>query len=91
MPRAATLPRLERLDLLASRLKSGEPITVAEIADEFGVSTRTLFRDVDILRQRGLPIEADRGRGGGIRLHRHWGVGRLALSYREAVELLVSL
>lgn len=91
MSRAGTLTRLERLDLLASRLKAQEPMTVAAIAEEFGLSRRTLFRDLAILRDRGLPIEADRGRGGGIRLHRTWGIGRLTLSYREAVELLVSV
>lgn len=66
-------------------------MTVATVAAELGVSPRTLFRDIAVLRARGLPVEADRGRGGGVRLARHWGVGRLALSYREAVELLVSL
>ncbi len=91
MPRTSTIDRLSRLDLLSSRLKAEEPMTVDAIATEFGVSRRTLFRDVAILRDRGLPIEADRGRGGGIRLHRTWGIGRLTLSYREAVELLVSL
>jgi predicted DNA-binding transcriptional regulator YafY len=38
-----------------------------------------------------LPIDADRGRGGGVRLHWSWGIGRVALSYAEAVDLLVSL
>ncbi len=66
-------------------------MTVAGLAAEFGMSPRTLFRDIAVLRARGLPVEADRGRGGGIRLDRHWGVGRLALNYREAIELLVSL
>jgi predicted DNA-binding transcriptional regulator YafY len=66
-------------------------MTVAGVAEELGVSRRTLFRDIALLRERGLPIEADRGRGGGIRLERYWGVGRLNLSYREAVELLISL
>lgn len=91
MSRAGTIGRLERLDLVASRLKAEEPMTVAALAAEFGISPRTLFRDLAILRERGLPIEADRGRGGGVRLHRMWGIGRLTLSYREAVELLVSL
>jgi len=66
-------------------------MTVAAIAQELGVSARTLARDVAILRDRGLPVEADRGRGGGIRLHRLWGIGRLTLNHREAVVLLVSL
>ncbi len=89
--RASTGDRLSRLDLLASRLKADEPMTVAALAAEFGISSRTLARDIAILRDRGLPVEADRGRGGGIRLHRTWGIGRLTLSYREAVDLLVSL
>ena len=91
MIRASASDRLDRLDLLASRLKSDEPMTLAALAGEFGVSVRTLARDVALLRERGLPVEADRGRGGGLRLERHWGVGRLSLTYREAVDLLVSL
>ncbi|MFM2355865.1 MAG: hypothetical protein RLZZ528_1601 [Pseudomonadota bacterium] len=91
MDRDSTPERLRRLDLLASRLKADEAMTVAGLAAELGVSPRTLFRDIAILRDRGLPVEADRGRGGGIRLHRTWGIGRLTLSYREAVDLLVSL
>lgn len=91
MNRASTPNRLERLDMLASRLKAEEPMTLGGLAFEFGVSVRTLARDLAILRERGLPVETDRGRGGGVRLDRHWGVGRLFLTYREAVDLLVSL
>lgn len=91
MTRASTLSRLERLDLLATRLKSDEPLIMKDIAEEMAVSVRTLSRDIAILRERGLPVEADRGRGGGVRLHWRWGIGRMALSYREAVDLLVSL
>lgn len=91
MPHTSLQGRLERLDLLATRLKADEPMTVAELANEFGISSRTLSRDLALLRERGLPIEADRGRGGGVRLNRMWGIGRLSLSYREAIELLVSL
>ncbi|RWA69604.1 MAG: WYL domain-containing protein [Mesorhizobium sp.] len=91
MPRASARSRLDRLDLLASRLKADEPMTIAEIASELGISARTLARDLEILRERGLPVESDRGRGGGVRLHRTWGIGRVTLTYREAVDLLVSL
>ncbi|WP_299621526.1 YafY family protein [Pelagibius sp.] len=91
MQRASTLTRLQRLEFITSRLKSDEPLTVRAIAEELGISERTLYRDVALLRERGLPIEADRGRGGGIRLHRTWGVGRMQLDYREAIDLLISL
>lgn len=91
MTRASAANRLDRLDLLASRLKADEPMTMSGLAEEFGVSLRTMARDIALLRDRGIPVEADRGRGGGVRLERHWGVGRLSLTYREAVDLLVSL
>ena len=39
---------------------------MAELAAELGVSVRTIRRDVAALRRRGLDIEGERGRGGGI-------------------------
>lgn len=83
--------RLQRLELITARLKSDDSLVVSDLANEFGVSVRTLTRDIQLLRDQGLPIDADRGRGGGVRLHWSWGIGRIALNYSEAVDLLVSL
>ncbi len=91
MGRAETMLRLERLDMLTGLLKSGDSHTAATLADELDVSARTLMRDLNILRRKGYPIETDQGRGGGVRLHRHWGLGRLQLNYREVIDLLLSL
>lgn len=91
MGRAKTFLRLERLDVLTGLLKSGECHTAAALAEELDVSSRTLMRDLDILRRKGYPIETDQGRGGGVRLNRHWGLGRLQLNYREVIDLLLSL
>jgi predicted DNA-binding transcriptional regulator YafY len=91
MTRSADGARLARVELLASRLKSDEAMSVGALAAELGLSRRTVTRDIALLRDRGLPVDADRGRGGGVRVSSSWGVGRLNLSYREAVDLLVSL
>lgn len=91
MKKTSTINRLKRLDILKARLKDSEPITIAKIADELNVTARTISRDVELLREQGLPIDADRGRGGGIRLDRHWGIGRVNFNYAEAVDLLLSL
>jgi len=91
MGRSSTLDRIQRLERLSSILKAGEPLVAETVAAELDVSRRTLFRDIALLREQGLPVETDRGRGGGIRLHRTWGVGRLVLNEREAIDLLVSL
>jgi len=91
MVRNNTSSRLERLDLLASRLKAEDQLTIPILAAEFGVSGRTIARDVAILRSKGLPIETDSGRGGGIRINRMWGIGRVTLNHQEAIELLFSI
>ncbi len=89
--RATALKRLDRLEQIEALLKSGDCPTTHDLAVELGISQRTLFRDLELLRERGLPIEADKGRGGGIRLQSRWGVGRLKLEYKEAIDLLISL
>ncbi|WP_370979431.1 helix-turn-helix transcriptional regulator [Agaribacterium sp. ZY112] len=91
MKRSSTTSRIERLDILTARLKSDGPTTIGGLAKEVGVSVRTLNRDIQLLKDQGLPIETDAGRGGGVRLDRHWGVGRINLNYSEAVDLLISL
>jgi len=91
MKRTNTNNHMARLDLLASMLKSEDLLIVNDLAQHLGVSTRTLYRDINLLRERGLPIDADRGRGGGVRLHRSWGLGKLNVTDQETVDLLISL
>jgi predicted DNA-binding transcriptional regulator YafY len=91
MTRTDAGARLQRLDQIAAQLKQGTPCTIGDLAEQFQVSARTIARDLALMRAQGLPVEAERGRGGGVRLDRNWGVGRMALSYGEAVDLLISL
>jgi predicted DNA-binding transcriptional regulator YafY len=83
--------RLRRLEELKGLLKAREHVTAAELSAELGVSIRTLSRDLEVLRDSGVPIESDRGRGGGLRLQRNWALGRLHLSPEEAIDLLLSM
>ncbi len=85
------MQRVDRLDLLARVLRDRPGITVGALARDLGVSVRSVFRDIDHLRERGYPIEADRGRGGGLRLHPSWGLGKVLLSSEEALCTLLSL
>ncbi|MEU0362613.1 HTH domain-containing protein, partial [Streptomyces sp. NPDC006143] len=48
--------------LLASR----DAVTTQELASALGVSLRTITRDLNWLRDAGLPVTAQRGRLGGV-------------------------
>ena len=78
---------LRLLDLLQSR-----PVwNGTELAERLGVTTRSVRRDVERLRDLGYPVNAQHGAGGGYRL----GAGRrlppLLLDDDEAVAIAVCL
>jgi len=91
MGRNNSLSKLDRIDQLIGLLKSSQSFTAKTLAIELNISTRTLMRDIQILKERGYPIETEQGRGGGISLMPRWGVGRLALNYLETIDLLLAL
>jgi predicted DNA-binding transcriptional regulator YafY len=83
--------RVLRLDELKALLADRDVTTVGDLADDLGVSLRTVQRDLATLRDLGMPIESDRGRGGGIRLEHGWSLGRVHLNESEALGMLLSL
>ena len=40
--------------------------TALELAEKFEVSTRTIYRDLDVISAAGIPIYATQGKGGDI-------------------------
>jgi predicted DNA-binding transcriptional regulator YafY len=83
--------RVLRLEALKALLAERDYTTVADLARELGVSARTLHRDLALLRDMGVPVEGDRGTGGGLRLEPGWSLGRVHLNESEALGLLLSL
>src|SRR5688572_10801053 len=81
------MPRAERLMELSDLLRGRDTTTVGELADELGVSRRTLLRDLATLRDRGMPITGEAGPGGGVRLEGGRGVTAVHLSLSEIVGL----
>ena len=65
-------------------------VTAAELADRFGVTLRTIYRDLEALQDAGMPIKADRGRGGGYALDKNYQLPPVNFTAREAA-LLIAL
>lgn len=62
------MDRANRLATLEQALRVSDTTTVAALAAELGVSRRTVLRDLDTLRRRGVVISGETGPGGGVRL-----------------------
>jgi len=76
--------RSSRLLSILLRLQLRGHITAAELAREFEVAVRTVYRDLDALSAAGVPVHATRGRGGGILLAPGWRTQLTGLTGPEA-------
>lgn len=65
--------------------------TAPELAERFEVSVRTIYRDIDALSGAGIPIYAEAGRNGGIRLMNDFVLDQAVLSEEEKQEILAAL
>jgi len=65
--------------------------TAKELAERFGVSTRTIYRDVDTLSLAGIPVYTEKGKGGGIRLLPDFVLSKSMLNEEEQTEILGAL
>ena len=84
------MSRAARLVELMVRVQARPRFTAAELAREFGVSRRTMQRDLATLSGMGVPLRSTPGPGGGYSLPR--GGRRLSppLTVDEALALIVS-
>jgi len=80
-----------RLLRLLSLLQSRRDWPGAELAERLGVTTRTVRRDVDRLRDLGYPVESATGTAGGYRLGVGAALPPLLLDDDEAVAVAVGL
>lgn len=79
-----------RLFALAEHLRARRSgVTAEALAARFNVTVRTIYRDLDALREASLPLHADRGPGGGYALDRSYSLPPVNFTAREAALLVV--
>ncbi|HAA26294.1 MAG TPA: YafY family transcriptional regulator [Ruminiclostridium sp.] len=83
--------KINRLLGIAILLLNRETITAKELAGRFGVSTRTIYRDIDVLSSAGVPVFTNKGNGGGISLLENYSLNKTLISENEIESILLAL
>lgn len=80
--------RADRLFQIVQILRRGHVITAAEIASELEVSNRTVYRDLQDLSARGVPLRAEPGLG--YQLEKGFDIPPLMFTHGEVESLVIA-
>jgi len=83
--------KINRLLEITILLLNCKTVTAKELAGRFGVSTRTIYRDIDVLSLAGVPVYTNKGNGGGISLLEEFTLNKTMLNENESEGLLLAL
>ena len=83
--------KIDRLIGILSVLLQKDRVTCAELAKRFEVSERTILRDMETLNMSGIPVAAERGRGGGVYIMDGYRIDRTLLSSDDMRAILSGL
>lgn len=83
--------RIDRLLGITTILLNRGTITAPELAENFCVSVRTIYRDIDTLSEAGIPVFTSQGTGGGISLIEGYTIGKLPISQSEKDSIFLAL
>ena len=83
--------QISRLFEIVYILLGKKTVTAKELSERFGVSARTIYRDVETLSGAGIPIYMSKGKGGGISLLENFVLNKSMLSESEQNEILTAL
>lgn len=81
--------RFDRALGILLMLREGHRISAGDLAAQFDVSIRTIYRDIDVLGTLGVRIVAEPGRNGGFRLQPGYFLPPVMFSPGEAISLIL--
>ena len=82
---------IDRLIQIIFLLLRHENITAKQLAQELGVSTRTIYRDINTLSIAGIPITSQKGYGGGLSLLEGFALDKSYFTQEEQSNIIQAL
>lgn len=83
--------KLDRLLAIVMLLLNRGRISAKELADQFEVSVRTIYRDIEAINQAGIPIATYQGVNGGIGILENYKIDRNVLTAEEVASIITAL
>ena len=83
--------QIERLFQTVYILMQRGNVTAKQLAEKLGVTVRTVYRDLDVLSEAGIPVYTSQGKGGGIRLLDGFVLDKSLLTEAEKKDVLAAL
>jgi len=83
--------KLDRLLSIIILLLNRNKVLAQELADQFEVSVRTIYRDIEAINQAGIPVVTHQGAGGGIALMEGYRLDRNLLTDEELATIATAL
>ena len=83
--------QIDRLIQIVFLLLRHENITAKQLAEELCVSTRTIYRDINILSIAGIPITSQKGYGGGLSLLQGFSLDKSYFTQEEQKNIIQAL
>jgi predicted DNA-binding transcriptional regulator YafY len=83
--------KIDRLLAIVVLLLNRRKATAGELANHFGVSIRTVYRDIESINRAGIPIVSYQGYEGGFCIMDNYKLNRQLLTFQDMISILSAL
>lgn len=83
--------KIERLLTTTVMLLNRRKVTASELSDTFGISLRTVYRDIETLNASGIPVVSSVGYNGGFSIPDNYRLSRQLLTFEDMLAILTTL
>jgi len=83
--------RLHRLLSITMMLINRRRVTAPQLSEHFGVSIRTIYRDIEAIESAGIPVISYQGHEGGFCIMDNYRLSRQLLTFEDMLSILSTL